>query len=64
MITKKKKRTKMHTETTFKVNIVHKRNIIIWVAQVMMRRKKRKKKTSNNTETSIMTLSLLLERSC
>jgi len=54
----------MHTETTFKVNIVHKRNIIIWVAQVMMRRKKREKKTSNNTETSIMTLSLLLERSC
>jgi hypothetical protein len=54
----------MHIETTFKFNIVHKRNIIIWVVQVMMRRKKREKKTSNNTETSIITLSLLLERSC
>jgi hypothetical protein len=60
---KKKKRTKMHTETTFKFNVVHKRNISnkLWN---MIRRKKRDKETSNKTETSIMTLLLSLKRSC
>ena len=64
MITKKRKeRTKMHTETTFKFNVVHKRNISNKLRNII-RKKKREKETSNKTETSIMTLLLSLKRSC